>query len=224
MVALPKDVAAKAATADERERITKLLDHAKAIGIRDLHLIDYIYLVERIRRWYSSAYAIGMVTPFLSPGFVAATFALTVEQKRARLLHTRLIGRLVPEWSEVPFVSMSTGVSTATRVWDGDGVRVIADLLDTAHGPITQMVRRDAVEKVLTTAVREDRADPRALRQFTWLAVASEQLEPGTSRPVTSATYARVTAPPKPPAKRRRSRLRRLKKTRLWKALRRKFR
>jgi hypothetical protein len=74
------------------------------------------------------------------------------------------------------------------------------------------------------SAVREDRADPRALRQFTWLAVASEQLEPGTSRPVTSATYARVTAPPKPPAKRRRSRLRRLKKTRLWKAPRRKFR
>jgi hypothetical protein len=105
--------------------------------------------------------------------------------------------------------------------------RVVAHLLDSADGSITQLVRRDAVEKMLTCAVRGDRADARALQQFTWLAVASEQLEPGSSRPATSATYARITAPPKPveqPGKRWRSRLRRLKKTRLGKALGRRLR
>ncbi|MFI7547654.1 hypothetical protein [Actinoplanes sp. NPDC049599] len=224
MSGVPGDVAAEPAAASQRERINGIINHAKEIGLSDLHLLDYLFLVERVRRWTTSAYSIGRITPLLSPGFIATTFALTVEQKRAWLLHTELIKRLVPEWSEVPFVRVTTGKSTATRVWEGDGVQVIADLLDTAHGPITQLVRRDAVEKALRTVVRKRRGDQHALRQFTWLAVASQQLEPGTVRPPTSATYARVTAPPKPPAKRKRSRLRWVKKTRLWKALRRRLR
>jgi asparagine synthase (glutamine-hydrolysing) len=230
MSGVPGDVATESAAASQRARINGLIDHAKSIGLSDLHLLDYIFLMERVRRWSTSAYSVGRVTPLLSPGFIATTFALTVDQKRAWLLHTELIKRLVPEWSEVPFVRVTTGKSTAVRVWEGDGVQVIADLLDTAHGPITQLIRRDAVEKALRTVVRKKRGDQHALRQFTWLAVASQQLEPGTARPSTSATYARVTAPPKPkpakpakpPVKRWRSRLRWVKKTWLWKALHRK--
>ena len=226
MAGVPAGVAAEAVVEAERARITGRLDHAKDLGLSGPHLIDYVYLIERVRRWYSSAYMIGMVTPFLAPGFVAATFALTAEQKRRCLLHTSLIGRLVPEWAEVPFVKISTGTSTAARVWDGDGVETIADLLDTAGGPIARMIRPGAVEKALLSAVRTDRADQRTLQQFTWLAVASAQLEPGTVQPSTSATYARVTAPPKPaPAARRRwNRLRWLKRTRVGRAIRRRLR
>ena len=217
---VPKGVAAEAVVDAERERITGLADHARDLGLRDLHLIDYIYLVERVRRWYTSAYVIGSVTPFLSPGFVAATFALTGEQKRARLLHTSLIARLVPEWSQVPFVSVATGKSIATRVWDGDGVETIADLLDTAHGPIAQLVRRDAVEKALTSAARKGRADQTTLQQFASLAVASAKLEPGAVRPATSATITRINTVPKPVPERF-PRMRWLKRTRAGKALRR---
>jgi asparagine synthase (glutamine-hydrolysing) len=214
--AVPKDVAAAAVIEAAHERITARLDHAKGLGLSGLHLIDYIFLTDRLRRWCTSAYAVGMVTPFLAPGFVSATFGLTATQKRERLLHTSLIGRLVPEWSDVPFVSISTGTSTATRIWEGDGVRVIADLLDTAQGPITDLVRRDQVEKALRSAVRKNRADQRTLRQFAYLAVASERLEPATVRPATSAAYTRVTAPPKPriPAPRR------SRGARLWEAVR----
>ncbi|WP_328464914.1 hypothetical protein OHA21_42120 [Actinoplanes sp. NBC_00393] len=221
MGAVSKDLVAESAYAAEHQRITGLLDHAKEIGLSGLHLIDYIYLVERVRRWYTSAYSIGSVTPFLSPGFVAATFGLTAEQKRERLLHNGLIARLVPEWAEVPFVSVTTGRSTATRIWEGDGVRVIADLVDTAQGPIARLIRRDAVEKALTSAVRKGRADQGVLRQFTYLAVASEQLEPKTVGPVTTATYTRVTAPPAAkPAKPVKS-VPWLRRTRLWRTARR---
>jgi len=214
--AVPKDVAAASVVEAAHERITARLDHAKGLGLSGLHLIDYIFLTDRLRRWCTSAYSVGMVTPFLAPGFVSATFGLTAAQKRERLLHTNLIGRLVPEWSDVPFVSISTGTSTATRIWEGDGVRVIADLLDTAGGPIADLLRREQVEKALLSAVRKDRADQRTLRQFAYLAVASEQLEPATVGPVTAATYTRVTAPPKPkiPAPRR------SRKARLWAAVR----
>ncbi|SCL14445.1 asparagine synthase (glutamine-hydrolysing) [Micromonospora rhizosphaerae] len=199
LAAVPRAVAAEAAVAAEQDRIAALLRHARDIGLRDLHLLDHLYLVERMRRWCTSANATGMVTPFLAPGFVAATFGLTPEQKRGRLLHTGLIEWLVPEWAEVPFVSVSTGGSTATRVWEGDGIEVIADLLDTAHGPITEVIHRPAVEKTLRAAVKGGRADARTLQQFTWLALASHQLEAGATRPATAATYARITAPPRPP-------------------------
>lgn len=235
--ALPKAGIPDEVMATERARIAAMLDHAKELGLRDFDLIDYMYLTERVRRWYSSAYFIGSITPFLSPGFVAATFAFTGEQKSEKFVHTNLIARLVPEWADVPFVSAYTGTTTATRVWDGDGVRVIADFLETAQGPIAQMVNRDLVEKTLTTAVRANKAPEHILRQFTYLAVASTLLEPGTEAPSTGAAYARVTAPPPPPAppkakpaakkpaakkrKRKPSRLRWLRKTRLWKAARR---
>jgi len=233
MSGVPNDVATESAAASQRDRINGIVAHAKGIGLSDLHLLDYLFLIERVRRWSTSAYSIGRVTPLLSPGFIATTFALTVEQKRAWLLHTELIKRLVPEWSDVPFVRVTTGKTTATRVWEGDGVQVISDLLDTAHGPITQLIRREAVEKALKVVVRKGWGDQHAMRQFTWLAVASQQLEPGTAKPSTSATYARVTAPPKPKTPKtpktpkppvKRSRLRWVKKTRLWKALRRRLR
>jgi asparagine synthase (glutamine-hydrolysing) len=220
MSGAPKGVAAPAVTEAERSRIGALAVRGRELGLGGLPLIDYIYLVERVRRWYTSAYLIGSVTPFLSPGFVAASFALTSEQKRARLLHTGLIDRLVPEWSHVPFVSVTTGRSIATRVWDGDGVQAIADLLETAHGPIAQLVRREAVEKALTSAVHRGRADQTILQQFACLAVASETLEPGTVRPATPATLTRIMTPPGPTPERW-PRLRWLKRTRAGRTLRR---
>lgn len=223
MSGVPKNVATEAAVEAERERIAGLAVHARDLGLRDLHVIDYIYLVERVRRWYTSAYVIGSVTPFLAPGFVAATFALTGQQKRDRLLHTSLIARLVPEWSHMPFVSVSTGNSVATRVWDGDGVQTVAELLDTAHGPIAQLLRRDAVEKALTSAARTGRAEQSTLQQFASLAVASANLEPGTVRPATSATITRINTVPEPkpkPMPERWPRMRWLKRTRAGKALR----
>lgn len=117
LLAAPHGAIAPEVLAAEKARISGILDHAREVGLAGLHLLDYLYLVERMRRWATSAYTTGMVTPFLAPGFVATTFALTPAQKRDRLLHTGLIARLVPEWSEVPFVSVSTGRSTATRVW-----------------------------------------------------------------------------------------------------------
>ncbi|MGC1212545.1 MAG: hypothetical protein WA890_14900 [Micromonospora sp.] len=215
--AVPAAAAAEPVLTAERDRIAALFAHARDIGLRDLHLVDYLYLVERVRRWYTSAYTVGMVTPFLAPGFVAATFGLTPAQKRDRLLHTGLIARLVPEWAEIPFVSAATGPSTAPRVWEGDGVPAVADLLDTADGRLTELMRRPAVERALRAVVKGGRPDPRTLQQFTWLAVASEQLEPATTRPSTGATYARLTAPPRPrtPSNRLVRRLRWIRRTRL---------
>ncbi|MFI0796224.1 hypothetical protein ACH4OY_26595 [Micromonospora rubida] len=201
--AVPPGVAAESIVTAEHARVSGLLDHGRDLGLHDLRLVDYLYLVERVRRWYTSAYEVGMVTPFLSPGFVTATFALTPQQKRDRLLHTSLIERLVPEWAGIPFVSVNTGPSTATRIWQGDGLKTMADLLDTARGPLTELVNRPAVEEALRTAARRGRSNPRTLQQFTLLALASHQLEADSVQPSTGAAYERIASPPAPrqPAK-----------------------
>ncbi len=218
----------KTAMAREVERLSGLLDRAKGFGLSGLPLIDYLYLVERVRRWYSSAYFMGVVTPYVAPGFVAATFAMAPQDKQDWLLHRRLIARLVPEWAGLPFVNVPSG-STAARLWEGDGVVAVTDMLETAQGPIARLFDHAVVEKNLTAAVRDGSGNEHLLRQFTCLAVASQELEPETVRPAVTATYARVMAPPAPATAAGstrtvpRRKLARLRRTRLWRALRRRM-
>jgi asparagine synthase (glutamine-hydrolysing) len=179
--AVDPSVVAESVLTQERARILDLIDHAATLGLRGLELIDYVYLMERVRRWYTSAYFVGMVTPFLAPGFVAASFALSPQQKRDRVLHSRLLVRFLPEWAEVPYFSGGgTARSTAARTWDGDGLEVIHTLLDTTTGELAHLLRRDVVATTLARcatgagSIRQERT----LQQFAYMAAASQSLEP----------------------------------------------
>lgn len=205
-----KNVLPGAETADEaalnsqRARINEILDRGESLGLRGSELCDYVYLVERVRRWYTSAYVTGMVTPFLAPGFVVASFAVPPEAKRQRALHNALLQRYVPEWVDVPYVSVSTGRSTATKIWQGDGLRALSDMLDTHQGRLPGLLQRDQVRAALLAgAARKGTGlQQKTLQQFAWLAVASETLEPETVTTGPATTYAevkRAMAPPPPP-------------------------
>jgi hypothetical protein len=166
--------------AHERDRLIRLLDHAESVGLVGLELCDYTFMAEHIRRRSTSAYFVGMVTPFLAPSFVTAAFALRPQQKREWALHIGLLRRFVPEWDDVGFVKATTGPSTAARVWDGDGLEAVHELLDTVRGDLTGLLRRKVV---VSTALRCSRGEgttrsERTLQQFAWLAVASASLEP----------------------------------------------
>lgn len=186
----------------ERARIIDLLDHGTTLGLTGLELVDYVYLMERVRRWYTSAYFMGMVTPFLAPGFIAASFALSSQQKRDRVLHYKLLERFMPEWTEVPYFSGSSGRSTAARTWDGDGLEVIHTLLDTTQGNLTHLLRRDVVATTLAQCAtgKGTLRQERTLQQFAYISAASRTLEPqGACAP--SQTYAQfIEANRVPPA------------------------
>ena len=193
--AVPPGAARADVLESERARLDGLVDRAASLGLVGNEQIDYAYLMERMRRWSTSAYRVGMVVPFLAPDVVAATFALTPADKRARRLHTGLLRRFVPEWSDVPYVSISTGRSTATAIWDGDGLDAIRRLFyRTETSGIAGLVRPNAVYRALTdcTEGRYSAAHRRTLEQFVALAVASCALDPATSRPALIATARRV--------------------------------
>jgi asparagine synthase (glutamine-hydrolysing) len=190
------------AYAEECARVAAVADRADALGLQGQAITDYVYLVERVRRWYSSAYLFGVFTPFLSPTFVAASFALTAAQKRRWALHHGVLDRFLPEWSGVPFITgVTAGESTAAAVWDGDGVRAISDLLDTASGPLTATIRPAAVREALENCVAgapASRRRPSLLRQFAYLAVATHTLRPDAVRDIEPTTYRRLTMPRRP--------------------------
>ncbi len=174
----------------ERTRVAALIERGAANGLQGLELVDYIYLLERVRRWYSSAYTVGMVTPFLTPDFLTAAFALTPQQKRERALHTALMQRFTPEWAGVPYVSITTGPSTAFRIWNGDGLQVVHRLLDTVDGGLTDLMRRDSVADALVTCAdgKGTGTLQKVLQQFAAIAIATKDFEPGRVRPP-SQTY-----------------------------------
>jgi asparagine synthase (glutamine-hydrolysing) len=199
--AMPAAAMTAESLAAERARIGAILDHAEGLGLRGQAMTDYVYLIERVRRWYTSAYHYGVVTPFLSPAFVSSSFAMDAAQKRRWALHRGLLDRFRPEWSDVPFVSGHTGPSTAAAVWDGDGLRTVSDLLDTTAGQLTGTVRPVAVRDALAECAAGSppaRRRPALLQQFTYLAVASRTLEPGAVRATPPTTYLKLTTPPKP--------------------------
>jgi hypothetical protein len=181
LAALPHRAAAPWALDLERRRVRDLLADAADVGLAGAARTDYVYLMERMRRWSSAAYAVGMVAPFLAPDVVAATFALTAEQKRGRRMHDGLIERFVPEWSAVPFVKNGTGPSSVVRVWDGDGASVLSDLAGCA-APVglAGLLRTDAILRAVADCEHgtPNPAQHRTLTQFAALAVASQSLAP----------------------------------------------
>ena len=222
MAAVQRGAAAPSAFRRERARIGAILSHADSIGLVGSHRLDYLYLVERMRRWSTSAYSVGLVTPFLSPGVVAAAFALTVEQKRSRALHDGLLRRFVPEWSDVGYVSGSAAPSRAVRVWDGDGATEIRRLFQPRRPDgLAGLLNRTAIAPVVAACAGPGEPDPRSqktLQTFVSLAIASDKFEPWptTPRPWRTVVRQRVRNLPgvrrvhlplqaAPPAVRRRS-------------------
>ncbi|HEY6595073.1 MAG TPA: hypothetical protein VI011_13380 [Asanoa sp.] len=189
--------------ARQQARVCSVLDTGLSLGLSGLELLDYAYLVEKVRRWDTSAYHPSMVSPFLTPAVVSATFALTPQEKQARVLHDGLIARFVPGWAAVPYVSITSGPSTATRIWDGDGPRALHGLLDTTFGDLMDLVGREAVTRSLLRCVHgvATTPDERTLQQFACLAMASQRLEPARVRAATQTYEEFVARAPVPVAR-----------------------
>lgn len=106
---------------------TTLMDAEKR-GITDAHVLDYFYLVERLRRWSNASTKIGTLTPLASPAYIQGAFSQTPEEKLAEEFHLSVISRLVPAWRDIPFYkAMPEDVAKRTRPWiwnSGDNLRV----------------------------------------------------------------------------------------------------
>lgn len=83
--------------------VTGVLEEGEGLGLQGAVLLDYFYLVERLRRWSSASIRLGRLMPLTTPSFLRASFDLAPEERSDNLLHRRLIARLMPKWAELPF-------------------------------------------------------------------------------------------------------------------------
>ena len=91
---------ARAAVAEQIEHVLRDAVHG---GIENATMLDYFYVVERLRRWGTTGERSGVVSPLLVPAFVRSAFALDPAQRVDNALHRALVRRLVPEWADIPF-------------------------------------------------------------------------------------------------------------------------
>ncbi len=98
---------AAAATPAAYERysgeLERLLGEGRALGLEGPTLLDYFYLTQRLAHRSGLGSRSGRYSCCVAPGFVRAAFDLTPTERLEAKLHTELIAKLVPEWSDVPF-------------------------------------------------------------------------------------------------------------------------
>ncbi|MGW7681901.1 hypothetical protein ACWGID_14245 [Kribbella sp. NPDC054772] len=146
---------ARSAVADQIDRVLRT---AVDGGIENATMLDYFYVVERLRRGGTTG---DVVSPLLIPSFVRAAFALDPAQRIENALHRELVRLLVPERADfTPSPQVSTRRSPAK-------LRCLADAAD-----------RDLIEQVLADV---DGFDSQALSTLWAASVAGASSATGES-------------------------------------------
>jgi hypothetical protein len=113
-----------------RARIDEVLEAALQAGAQPLVALDVFYLVERLRRWGTSADQADIAIPLLTPAFVGAALRLTPQQRRENALHRALTAHLMPSWAQVPYYAPASstrghGRVSPPRLWQVDAQREV---------------------------------------------------------------------------------------------------
>jgi hypothetical protein len=111
-------------------RIDQVLGAAVEAGAQPLVALDVFYMVERLRRWGTSADMADIAIPLLTPAFVRAALGLTPQQRRENALHRALTAHMVPAWADVPYYAPAPstgrrGRAPAPRLWQVDAQREV---------------------------------------------------------------------------------------------------
>ncbi|TDE15895.1 hypothetical protein [Jiangella asiatica] len=169
-------------TGDTRRRLAiaveEVVERGARLGLDAVGTVHLTYLAERMRVWSSAGFHVNQVAPLLTAEFVRSAFAMTLEEKRARAIHTGLIDSLVPEWAGVPFIPNTAGLapSAIPRIWDGDGVEVLAEMVARPPGPLLDLFDRVSIEDAFDRVRAGDGTgkDDAALRNVVVLATAED--------------------------------------------------
>ncbi|GAB2645947.1 hypothetical protein [Kribbella swartbergensis] len=160
------------------EQIDRVLRTAVHGGIEDATMLDYFYLVERLRRWGTTGERSGVVSPLLVPAFVRSAFALAPAQRVGNALHRELVGRLIPEWADVPFFKPAVRSAGARprvrRLADAPDRDVIEELLRDVDGFDQQALN---TLWAASTAGASSAAAEAALSQALWRATFDQHLD-----------------------------------------------
>jgi hypothetical protein len=151
-------------------------------GFEDARMLDYFYVVERLRRWGTAGERTAVVSPLLVPAFVRAAFSISAAQRLENALHRALVRELVPQWADIPFfkpqfVAAATPCPPALvkRLGDAPDRDLIGELLTTDQTGDFDPAEVQQLWKS-SLAGESTAANELALRQLLWRAVFDDHL------------------------------------------------
>lgn len=76
---------------------------ARKRGLHDIGSLDYLYLVEKFRRWGNQALGSMSAIMLSGPAYVRACFDLTPQDKVEKVFPDEIVRRALPAWSDVRY-------------------------------------------------------------------------------------------------------------------------
>ncbi|HYH62151.1 MAG TPA: hypothetical protein VD766_09825 [Solirubrobacterales bacterium] len=133
--------------------VEAILDSGREAGLDGPVLLDWFYLVERFAHRSGLATDSERISVFATPGFVSASFALEPEDRLTDRLHLDLIGRLVPEWRDMPFFEAPNEKMPTIRrdrLWEIERDAAVFEEILAAGGTWTEIYRAEEAKQAWT--------------------------------------------------------------------------
>jgi len=124
------------------ELVEENFDAGREAGLDGPVLLDWFYLTERFAHRSGLATDSERISVFATPGFVGASFALEPKDRLSDRLHLDLIGRLVPEWRDLPFFeepATNMPSNRRDRLWEIDRDAEVVEEILAGGGPWTEI-------------------------------------------------------------------------------------
>jgi hypothetical protein len=91
-----------------RDIIADAYAQADQYGFKGLQRLDFFYLYERNRRLVSGSHSAKtglVITPFLNPDYISASFSLPNFEKVTNPFHRHIIEKNTPDWAGIPYAA-----------------------------------------------------------------------------------------------------------------------
>jgi len=150
-----KGLAHPVCTEAAREVVREALDGAAAAGLSGPERLEWFHLCDRVAHRQGLASNAERLTLFAMPGFVEAAFVMRPRDRMNARLHTDLVARFVPAWTDVGFFDGGGQSGSGTRrrrLWESPDDAAAVDALLATDGAWTELYEpesmRDAWEEL----------------------------------------------------------------------------
>lgn len=145
-----------------------LVERAAALKLDQAQSLAWMYCAARAPVWVTARHSFHQVLMYGTPEFITAAIALPLALRRESSFHRGLTERLMPEWVGVDYVKGGLPAAEAAHIWDGDGIDVLTELVESSTSQITWMLDRTTVLAALA-GLRSGELPSRRLTAANWL-------------------------------------------------------
>lgn len=139
------------AYAEADAEVERILAEGRRLGVKGPALLEWFYLVDRFANRSGIGAHAERVSIFGTPAFIRASFSLSPGQRLSARLHTRMVERLVPAWTEVPYFKAERApIRTVRRlrIWEAPEDAAAIERLISSDGPWSELYRPERVREM----------------------------------------------------------------------------